>query len=83
MKLTEELFLMNKKRNRLKRFRKYQNISYKGNDYMEIEFGYIFRTSTKPVWKGTRIESLEDGTKEYEEMLEQGWNKTNLYKRNF
>tara|TARA_Y100001978_G_C23308143_1_gene252526 strand:- start:3 stop:254 length:252 start_codon:yes stop_codon:yes gene_type:complete len=83
MKLTEELFLMNKQRNRLKRYRKYQNIACKENDYMEIEFGYIFRTSTKPVWKGTRIESMEDGIKEYEEMLEQGWNKTNLYKRNF
>ena len=44
MKLTEELFLVNKKRNRLKRFRKYQNIAYKDNDYMEIDFGYIFRT---------------------------------------
>ena len=63
MKLTEELFLMNKKRNRLKRFRKYQNIVYKENDYMEIEFGYIFRTSAKPVWKGARIESVEDGIK--------------------
>ena len=83
MKLTEELFLMNKQRNRLKRYRKYQNIACKENDYMEIEFGYIFRTSTKPVWKGTRIESMEDGIKEYEEMLEQGWNKNNLYKRNF
>ena len=83
MELSEELFLMNKQRNRLKRFRKYQNIAYKENDYMEIEFGYIFRTSTKPIWKGTRIESLENGMKEYEEMLEQGWNKTNLYKRNF
>ena len=83
MKLTEELFLTNKQRNRLKRFRKYQNFAYKDNDYMEIDFGYIFRTSTKPVWKGTRIESVKDGIKEYEEMLEEGWKKTNLYKRNF
>ena len=42
MKLTEELFLMNKQRNRLKRFRKYENISHKDNDFMEIDFGYIF-----------------------------------------
>ena len=49
---------------------------------MEIDFGYIFRTSTKPAWKGTRIETVEDGLKEYEEMLEEGWKKTNLYKRN-
>ena len=75
MKLTEELFLINKKRNRLKRFRKYENIAYKENDYMEIDFGYIFRTSTKPAWKGTRIETVEDGLKEYEEMLKEGWKK--------
>ena len=83
MKLTEELFLMNKNRNRLKRFRKYENTVHKGNNYMEIDFGYIFRVSTKPVWKGTRIESIEDGLKEYEEMLKEGWKQTNLYRRNF
>ena len=83
MKLTEELFLMNKNRNRLKRFRKYENITNKENNYMEIDFGYIFRVSTKPVWKGTRIESIEDGLKEYEEMLKEGWKQTNLYRRNF
>ena len=83
MKLTEELFLMNKNRNRLKRFRKYENTVHKENNYMEIDFGYIFRVSTKPVWKGTRIGSIEDGLKEYEEMLKEGWKQTNLYRRNF
>ena len=39
MKLTEELFLINKQKNRLKRFRKYENIAYKVNDYLEINFG--------------------------------------------
>ena len=66
MKLTEELFLMNKQRNRLKRFRKYENIAYKENDYMEIDFGYIFRTSTKQVWKGNEIGTIENGYKEQE-----------------
>ena len=60
MKLTEELYLMKKYRNRLKRFQKYKNIAHKENNYMEIAFGYIFRPSTKPVWKGTRIESIEE-----------------------
>ena len=83
MKLTDELFLMNKQRTRLKRFRKYENIANKENDYMQIDFGYIFRSSTKPVWKGTRIESIEDGLKEYEELLKEGWKRTSLYRRNF
>ena len=82
MKLTEELFLINKQRNRLKRFRKYENIAHKENDYIEIDFGYIYRISTKPAWKGSKIESVEDGYKEYEKMLKEGWTKTNLHKRN-
>ena len=83
MKLTEELFLINNYRNRLKRFLKYVNNINEENNYMEIDFGYILSISTKPVWKCTQIESIEDGLKEYEEMLKEGWKKTNLYKRNF
>ena len=75
MKLTEELFLMNKQKNRLKRFRKYENIAYRENDYIEINFGYIFKTSTNPSWKGSKIETVEEGYKEYEEMLKEGWKK--------
>jgi len=82
MKKTKEFFLINKKRNRLKRFRKYENIAHKENDFMEIDFGYIFKTSTKPVWKGSKIETVEDGQKEYTTMLKEGWEKTNLYSRN-
>tara|TARA_Y100000589_G_scaffold304074_1_gene316943 strand:+ start:275 stop:505 length:231 start_codon:yes stop_codon:yes gene_type:complete len=75
MKLTQELFLMNKQRNRLKRFRKYENIIYKENDFIEIDFAYIFKNSTKQVWKGSKIENVEDGQKEYNEMLKEGWKK--------
>jgi len=82
MKKTKEFFLINKKRNRLKRFRKYENIAHKENDFMEIDFGYIYKTSTKPVWKGSKIETVEDGQKEYTTMLKEGWKKTNLYSRN-
>ena len=40
---------------------------------MEIDFGYIFRTSTKPVWKGSKIETVEDGLRKYAELLKEGW----------
>ena len=49
---------------------------------MEIDFGYIFKTSTKPVWKGSKIETVEDGQKEFTTMLKEGWKKTNLYSSN-
>ncbi len=71
MKLTEELFLINNYRNRLKRFLKYENNTNKENNYMEIDFGYILSISTKPFWKGPQIESIEDGLKEYEEMYKE------------
>ena len=83
MKLTQELFLMNKQRNRLKRFRKYENIIYKENDFIEIDFAYNFKNSTKPVSKGSKIENVEDGQTEYNKMLKEGWKKTNLYKNYF
>ncbi len=51
---------MNKRRNRLKRFWKNENISYQENDFMEIDYGYIFRSSTKPVQKVSKIENIED-----------------------
>jgi len=52
------------------------------NYYMEIDFGYIFRTLTKPARKGSKIETTKDGYKEYEELIKEGWVKTNLYKKN-
>ena len=51
MKLTEELFLMNKNRNRLKRFRKYENFVHIENNYMEIDFGYILEFQQSPFGK--------------------------------
>ena len=83
MKKTEEYFLINKKRNRVKRFRKFENISHKENDFIEIEYGCVYKSSNKPVYKGSRIESLEDARKEYEKLLQEGWKKTNIFKSKF
>ena len=55
MKLTEELYLINKNKNRLKRFLKYENIGHKKNDYMEINFGYFFKSFNE-----TRLERHSD-----------------------
>ena len=82
MKLTKELFLINYDRNRFKRFLKYENNISKKNNSMKIDFGYFFSISTKPVWKGTQIESIEDGLKEYEEIFKEVWEKF-LHRRNF
>ena len=83
MKKNEEFFLINKQRNRVKRFRKFENISNKENDFIEIEYGCVYKSSSKPVYKGSRIESLEDARKEYKKLLEEGWKKTNIFKNYF
>ena len=79
MKKSEEFFLINKQRNRIKRFRKFENISEKENNFIEIEYGCVYKSSSKPVYKGSRIESLEDARKEYKQLLKEGWKKTNIF----
>ena len=83
MEKTEEFFLINKKRNRVKRFRKFENISNQENDFIEIEYGCVYKSSSKPIYKGSRIESVEDARKEYKKLLEEGWKKTTIFKSYF
>ena len=83
MKKTEEYFLINKQRTRVKRFRKFEDINNKQNDFIEIEYGCVYKSSSKPVYKGSRIETLEDARKEYKKHLEECLKKTNIFKRNF
>ena len=79
----EEFILINKQRTRVKRFRKFENISYKENDFIEIEYGCVYKSTTNPVYKGSRIEAIEDVRKEYKKLLEEGWKKTNIFKSYF
>ena len=36
----------------------------------------VFKRSSKPVMKGSRVESIEEARKEYKKLLEGGWGKT-------
>ena len=38
-----------------------------------ISYGYVFKWSSKPVMKGSRVESIEEARKEYKKLLEEGW----------
>ena len=38
---TEEFFLINKQRTRVKRFKNPENISHKANDFIQIEYSYV------------------------------------------
>ena len=54
------ILLFNEKRIRMKRFRNFENISDKEYDFIQIEYGSVFKSSSKTVYKVSRIESLED-----------------------
>ena len=40
-----------------------------------IPYGCIFKRSSKPVMKCSRVESIEEARKEYKKLLEEGWKK--------
>ena len=46
---------------------------------MEIEFACLYKRSSKPVIKGSRIETLEKAKEEYKELLAEGWRRTSIY----
>ena len=43
---------------------------------MMISYGCVYKGSSKPVMKGSRIETIENARKEYKQLLEEDWKKT-------
>ena len=41
-----------------------------------ISYGCVFKRSSKPVMKGSRVKSIEEPRNEYKKTLDQGWGKT-------
>ena len=81
----EEFTLINKQRNRIKVFKPFDDISKPSPSInaMEISYGCVYKRSSKPVMKGSRVETIEDARKEYKQLLEEGWKKTSIYKSYF
>ena len=74
----EKFTLINKARSRIKVFEPFDDSSK--NSYMIntilISYGCVLKRSSKPVMKGSRVESIEEARKEYKKLLEEGWKKT-------
>ena len=79
----EKFTLINKTRSRIKVFEPFEAVSKSSIsiDAMMISYGCIFKSSNKPVMKGSRVETLEDARKEYKKLLEEGWKKTRIFNR--
>ena len=50
---------------------------------MMISYGCIYKRSSKPVMKGSRVETIEAARKEYKDLLDEGWEKTSILRPNF
>ena len=74
----EKFTLINKARSRIKVFEPFEDSSknYFVINAILISYGCVFKRSSKPVMKGSRVESIEKARNEYINFLEEGWEKT-------
>ena len=81
----KEFTLINKDRSRIKVFKPFEDVSkpFPIINAVEICYGCVYKRASKPVIKGSRVESIEDARKEYKKLLEEGWNKTSIFKSYF
>ena len=52
-------------------------------DAMMISYGFVYKRNSKPVMKGSRVESIENARKEYKQLIEEGWKKTSIFRNYF
>ena len=74
----EKFTLINKAKSRIKIFESFEDSSknYSIINSILISYGCVFKRSNKPVLKGSRVESIEEASKEYKKLLEEGWKET-------
>ena len=75
----EQFTLVNKLRNRIKVFKPFKSSLKQAQEMIEIEYGCVYKRSSKPVMKGSRLEPIEKARVEYKQLLEEGWKKTSIY----
>ena len=77
--------LINNERSRIKVFESFEDESKLSPsiDAMMISYGCVYKRSSKPVMKGSRVETIENARKEYKALLEQGWKKTSIFRSFF
>ena len=74
----EKFTLINKSRLRIKVFEPFEDSSKNSSMFntILISYGCVFKRSSKPVMKGSRVESIEEARNEYRKLLEEGWKET-------
>jgi len=81
----EKFTLINKKRSRIKVFEPFEDLS-KPNpsiDAIMVSYGFLYKRSSKPIMKGSRVETIESAREEYKKLLVEGWKKTSIFNSYF
>ncbi len=81
----ERFIVINNERNRIKVFELFEDVSKSSPsiDAMMISYGCVYKRSSKPVMKGSRVETIEAARKEYKQLLDEGWKKTSIFRSYF
>ena len=81
----EKFTLISKDRSRIKVFEPFEEISKTSLsiDAMMSSYGCLYKRSSKPVMKGSRVETIENARKEYKQLIEEGWKKTSIFRNYF
>ena len=81
----EKFTLINKDRSRIKVFEPFEDLSKSSPsiDAIMISYGCVYKRSSKPVMKGSRVETVESARKEYKKLLAEGWKKTSIFRSYF
>ena len=81
----EKYILINKEKSRIKVFEPFEDVSKTSPslDAMMVSYGCIYKRSSKPVMKGSRVETIEAARKEYKQLLDEGWKKTSIFRSYF
>ena len=79
--LMEKFTLINKARTRIKVFEPFEDVSkpIPSIDAMMISYRCVYKRRSKPVMKGSRVETIEEARKEYKKLMVQGWKKTSVF----
>ena len=85
MEKIEKFTLINRDRSRITVFEPFEDVSKPSPsiDAMMISYGCVYKRSSKPVMKGSRVETIENAQKEYKQLLEEGWKKTSIFRSYF
>ena len=77
----DKFTLINEDGSRIKVFELFEDVSKSSPciDAMMISYGCVYKRSSKPVMKGSRVETIEAARKEYKKLLEEGWKKTFIF----